>query len=203
VPAANLDLRSVVVLDAEAHGYQYLPVEGTRSPVAGLAEFTVTPLGAGRFLCGPRLAYADGVGIIRSDYVPYADVRPTTRALGDGVFLIRHGPYAASSYYGSGQCGACPRAELSLHRLDVRRRTLTEAFQLVEVVDNSEEDLDVGMAPDWSTITVFRTHLTDDYVEGEFGPWSSIDHCRRGATYVECGHRSPVPEPAPRTIDYR
>lgn len=199
-PTAGLDLRSVVVLENTAAGYQYLPDDDARSPVVAVADFSVVSIGKGRFLCGPQLAYADGDGVVRAEYAPYADVRPLTKAIGADRYLVRYGPYAAFSYYGSGQCGACPRVELGVFLLDVRRRSLTPAFQYLDVVDSAMEDVDLRVAPDWRTITFFHTAMDENYVDD--GPWSASMHCLRDTKYVECGHRDGVPEPKPRTISY-
>jgi hypothetical protein len=186
VPTARLDLRSVVVVGNEAAGYQYLPDERSLSPIPLAAEFSVTALGRGRFLCGPRLAYADASGVVRTEFVPYADVRPVTKAVGDDVLLVRYGPYAAFSYYGSGQCGACPNVEVAVYRLDGSRAIARLPSRTPRSWTRAWKTLDIAMTPDWRKITFFHATTTDTV---EFA-WSATMHCLRGATYSACGRAS-------------
>jgi hypothetical protein len=198
VPGPSLDVRRVIVVDNQAAGYQYLPNEESFSPIASTAEFTVQPIGHGGVLCGPRLAYADAERVVRAEYVPYADVRPLVKRLSDAAILVRYGPYASYSFYGSGQCGACPRAELTIYRLDVRPPpTLSEVFGLVDVVDSGMADLDVRVSPDWRTITVLTTVTSDD----ENDAWTAVEHHWRGTTYV-ASHGVQVPPPRERALVY-
>jgi hypothetical protein len=196
-PSAALDLRQAVVLDDLAQGYQYEPDSSTTSPVAHVAHYWAVPLGSGEMLCGPHLAYLRAAGVTRSDAVVDVADSLTTRRLANGDLLVKAGPRVFYSYYGSGQCGACPRVSLDVHHLDQASGAITPAFSHFDVAEPDFRDVDIAVTPDWREITIFESSTTFDATP--VTTWRSTTHCYRAPRHVyeECGHRD-LPGPPPR-----
>ena len=192
-PTANGNIESVVLLDNSAAGYQYEPGDDTRSPVALTAHFWTYRLDPERLLCGPRLAFARTGFIARSPEVIDQPHHVRIHKLANGDFLLRNGPRAWSSYYGSGQCGACPRVGVDVFYLDVATGAITPAFSHVGVAEPGSNEVDITMTDDWKTIAVF---------EGS-SRWKVTRHCLDVArrTYLACGEEDDVAPPSPRGVD--
>jgi hypothetical protein len=174
----------------EASGYAYAPTG--LSPIVRPIHRYWRNVGPGEWICGPELAYRKGA--VSKQFAETIDeVGLDTKRLADGTLLIKSGPMVYYSEFGSGQCGACPRANMSIYALD-KNLNLTAAFEFDAVVDDGEESLDFSISADWSAITQFNQKLKDD---GTFGPWSSTRWCLEGAKYRECGHQQNVRPPDP------
>jgi hypothetical protein len=190
IPRSNQALEmqgDAFILVNYAHGYAYGP-EGL-SPVVRPVEHFWHSVSPGEWICGPELAYKKGT--TRKRFPQMIDQESLdTKRLSDGTLLIKSGPSVYYSEFGSGQCGACPRLDVSFLALD-KDLNLTEAFALDEVVGGGSMDLSIS--DDWSTITRFDEEMTAD---GN-GPWSSTKWCLRGAVYEKCGDRHNVRPPDP------
>jgi hypothetical protein len=195
LPATAQDVRAVIGLENEAHGYAYEPAG--HSPIATVTSYFTRPVGEGGLVCGPPLRYHDGGGAIVADSITL-DSTVQVQALPDGTFLLRNGPQVFYSYYGSGQCGACPRVGLTMLHLDPRG-DVTPALEYVGIADLGSTDIDVAVSNAWDSVTVWdQTLVGDDY----HPVWSQTTYCwdRRSRTYPVCVKRDSVPEPSPRHI---
>jgi hypothetical protein len=201
-PAAALDLRQVIVLDDLAQGYQYEPDSSTTSPVAHIARYWAIPLGKGEMLCGPHLAYHRAAGVTRSDATIDVTDSLTTRRLANGDLLVKAGPRVFYSYYGSGQCGACPRVSLEVYHLDHASGAITAAFSSFDVAEPDFRDVDIIVAPDWSEITILESSTT--FAATPVTTWRSTTHCYRAPRHVyeECRHRDLPGPPATRHLRF-
>ena len=183
-------------LENEARGYAYAP-EG-HSPIVTATTYFARTLGNGGVLCGPPLRYLEPGGALHADSLTL-DGTVESRQRPDGTYLLRVGPRAMGSFYGSGQCGACPRVGLTMLRLDPRDG-VQRALQFFEVAEPEAHDLDIVLSADWDSVHVFRSS-TSDY---ETFTWRETTYCldRPGRTYAVCAVRDSVPEPVPRHVTY-
>lgn len=227
-PEASGDLRSLVVLDNEAAGYLYEPERETLSPAAFRPAYEVLDVGRGERICTPVLAFAPAGGV-GADSIP-ADADPAgagaagagegdrfglqvdartldVRRLDDGGLLVRSGPRVAWSYYGSGQCGACPRVGVDVFHIDPESGVITPALRFFQVADAGIRDVEIDVSESWDSVTVHLSAPSGDPSDpaAEFpdARWSAIRYCllrvpREAATYEECGREADVPEPPNR-----
>jgi hypothetical protein len=108
---APMLIDSVVSVTNPAGGYAYDPTGA--SPEAQVKHVFFKATGDGGFACGPKLAYVKGSIRLQSDEI----VDPKsfdTKVLPEGWTLVKSGPRADYTPFGSGQCGACPRAQLNV-----------------------------------------------------------------------------------------
>ncbi len=195
LPTASRDVATVIGLENEAHGYAYEP-EG-HSPIATPTTYFARPLGSGGLLCGPPLRYRWQGTVFAADTLTL-DRAVQVKPLPDGTFLLRNGPRVIYSYYGSGQCGACPRVGLTMLHLD-HHRGVTPALELLEVADFGSNDLDLSVSDAWDSVWFWNERLVGD----DYRPvWSLTTYCwdGPGRTYAVCAKHDSVPEPSPRHI---
>lgn len=206
-PGSERDLRSLLLLDNVAAGYQYEPYETSLSPAVFEARYYTRRLADDELLCGPVLAHRRGDRVsstvdsthansqLRSGgadmVVPEFYLEP--REHGDSGLLIKEGPRVFFSYYGSGQCGACPRIGLDIYHVDRRSGEITAAFSYTRVVDY--RNVDILVSEDWREVTVFEAPI--DMEEPEQWTWRSTRHCLAEGEiqYRVCGERDSVPAP--------
>jgi len=219
IPEASGDLRRLIVLDNEAAGYLYEPEPETLSPAAFAPSYEVLDVGRGERVCTPVLAFAragtgkaDGDDAVAPDWTGTGEgdwfglqVDPKTldvRRLEDGNLLVKSGPRVVWSYYGSGQCGACPRVGIDVFHIDTRTGLISPALRVLEVAEAGIRDVEIEVSEDWQTVTVFRS-LPTAPPDGDGGfdvRWDLTRYCRAptgdsAAPYEVCGEESDVPEP--------
>jgi hypothetical protein len=216
-------------LENDIRGYQYNP-DGL-SPIPVWKHYFSKPVGTAEVVCGPDLRYVAGTKTYGSDGVfvqgrafvqagtktyvsvhghmqrfdPIIDENQLgTWDLADGAHLLRSGPTVGTlSPLGSGQCGSCPTADLTIYHLSPATG-ITVAFQEQLVLDGQHTaDGDIQVAPDWRTLTVYRSASTssaDQTVAKE--AWSSKRYCLSGVMYEECGDGPSTAPPSPRQIQW-
>jgi hypothetical protein len=211
IPARSGDLRRLIVIDNEAGGYQYEPDSTSVSPAAFEAEYSALELGGNEVLCGPFLAHKRGERV--SDTVegtrsgeenpwPFlVDARHMeTRQLADGDWLVKEGPRVWWSYYGSGQCGACPRVGVRVHHVDTETGAVTETLAFTQLAGSGVSDVEIEVSEDWLDVIAYE--LVADWEEDPpERHWKATRYCFRDAAegqrprYDVCGVEEPVPEP--------
>lgn len=215
IPEGSGDLRALIVLDNEAAGYQYQPDPEAISPAAYEVSYGVLDIGRGERLCAPELALARaGARVTPPDWTrtgagdPFerqVDLRQLeVRRLDDGDLLVKSGPRVRWSYYGSGQCGACPRVALDLFRVSEATGAVTHLFRLLETVDPGASDVELEVSDDWGVVTVYRSVTRWDADPPEV-TWRAVRHCLVPAAgqgepeaFEPCGEEADVPEPPRR-----
>jgi len=208
-PTDDQDLKELVVLDNEAGGYLYTPDSTIASPVAFAAKFYARDLEDGGTLCGPVLAYRNdavrtrpaleqlvwaGLSADGADPV-FAEHQLDVRRLPDGNLLVKEGPWIWFSYYGSGQCGACPRVTVGIDHIDTRTGKITPALQHTAVAEHYDTEMTV--TPDWREVTVYESE--HDYeLETETVSWTATTYCYQPVDrrYDVCAVESPISVPA-------
>jgi hypothetical protein len=196
LPTQSRDVTTVLGLENEARGYAYTP-EG-HSPIVTPTTYFARPLGDGAVLCGPPLRYTGRSGTMIVDSLTL-DRAVEVRALPAGSYLLRNGPRAMTSFYGSGQCGGCPRFGFTMLRLDPGE-AVGSILEIFEVADPGLSDVDMAVSAGWDSVHVFRS-ATTDY---ETFTWRETTYCLDGSAraYAVCAERDSVPEPNPRHVVY-
>jgi len=213
IPEGSGDLRSLIVLDNVAAGYLYEADGDTWSPAAFEPTYEVLDVGRGERICTPELAFArDGeraAGSAWSEtgegdwFALQVDPREIdVRRLDDGDLLVKSGSRVAWSYYGSGQCGGCPRVGIDFFHISVGTGTITPALRVFEVVEQTVRDIEIDVADDWSTVTVFRSEPRFEGDDMEID-WHLTRYCMlevpgEPVRYEVCAEESDVPEPPVR-----
>jgi hypothetical protein len=213
VPEPSGDLRSLIVLDNEAAGYAYEPDPDMRSPAAFRVEYPVIDVGRGERLCGPVAALArEGERVTPPGWAETGEGNPAgtlidpktldVRRLANGDLLVKSGPRVVYSYYGSGQCGACPRVLLEFLHVSVATGEVGRALSLLDVVD--DDDLEIEVSDDWRRVSIWRA-VTDYDVSPPTRTWNVEWQCRaepalagEGPRWESCGSEEDVPEPPRR-----
>jgi hypothetical protein len=181
----------IIVNEARGSAYDY---DGLLSPIIRPIHhfWTAANKEGTAIICGPSLAYRRGASFREYD-VRTTEAGFETRHLQNGDLLIKVGPDERGSEFGSsGECGACPRAEMRIYALNPKLK-LSEALNLYEIVDGSQnEAVDFSVSPDWSTVT--------EYVEGPYREdkeplWSSVTYCLKGSKYEKCDEKTNVQPP--------
>lgn len=213
VPEPSGDLRSLIVLDNEAAGYAYEPEPDMRSPAAFRVEYPVIDVGRGERLCGPVAALArDGERVTPPGWTETGEGNPAgmlidpktidVRRLANGDLLVKSGPRVVYSYYGSGQCGACPRVLLEFLHVGMATGEVDRALSLLDVVD--DDDLEIEVSDDWRRVSIWRA-VTDYETSPPTRTWNVEWQCRvepppagEGPRWAPCGSEEDVPEPPRR-----
>jgi hypothetical protein len=202
-PAADTDLRRLLLIDNEAMGYQYKPDPKSNSPIVHPVDFFTRQISDKELLCGPRLAYVKDDAVkkwpdIFFDSEKYFEAKKLT----DGSLLVKNGPRVYYSYYGSGQCGACPRVMLLVYHLDLNNKVSSPAFEYHGTVQAEDNDIDIHVSENWQNITVYNQHV--EYTKDEKSWWIKKDYCfdPPSRKYIECGIKDPSQAPPHRTLKY-
>ena len=224
IPTGDGELRSLILLDNEAAGYLYDPLPGTLSPVGFETSWTVLDVGRGERLCLPPLALArDGGRVSPPDWTHSGEGDPPrdmlmdpggvhVRREPDGDLLVKSGPRVLWSWYGSGQCGACPQVEIGLYHVSAATGEVTPLFEWMEVAVPEESDIEVAVSGDWSTVTVYRSSVDPEAAEPR-PVWSEERFCRPAGGhapdaekaqegFLPCGRAEDV-EPPPARLRAR
>ena len=179
----------------DGSGYQYEPE--ALSPVAHPLHYFWHTIAESEWICGPHLRYRKGDKTQTFDATVDEDGFDAHRLPG-GDLLIKVGPLVYGSTFGSGQCGACPRTQLSILRLGSDMK-LREVLSLGGLIDNGGgASQDFTVSPDWSQVVQYDEDNMDD--KGNPGPWSSTTWCLKDSGYEQCGHKDKVEPPDPPVL---
>ncbi len=211
IPEPSAHLRNLIIMDNHASGYQYAPDPETLSPQAFEASFQVRDVGAGRRLCAPILALEDEAGRLSPEDWTHTgdDEQPTgfvdletveVRELPDGNLLVLSGPRAWASYYGSGQCGACPRVGVEVFHVNTTTGEIHPALRYLNLAEPGVRDVEIEVSADWTEVRTYTSAVTDFEADPIVARWSSERYClieNETPTYEKCGEAADVPEPPP------
>ncbi len=203
LPAEDLDLRTLLLLDNEVQGYQYNVDPKSNSPIVHPVNFFTLQIAPQELICGPRLAYVQNGTVYKwENFVFDSQKFFEARKLSDGSILIKEGPRVFFSYYGSGQCGACPRVLLNIIHIDTRNKIASKAYVYEGMTQTQISDIDIHVPDDWKTVTIFEEHV-DRGNGGENRPWSKSDYCLdlTAGEYNACGNQDLSLPPAPRVLE--
>jgi hypothetical protein len=178
--------------------YQYSP-EGL-SPIPVWKHHFSKSVGKAEVVCGPDLRYTAGQKTFLADGKFDIDEHHLeVRRLQNGGHLLKSGPtFGTLSPLGSGACGSCATADLTIYHLDPTSG-ITVAFRGDLLIDPpSTTDGDIRVAPDWQSVTVFRATGDENGKE----TWSSKRYCLSGTHYMACGENPHVVPPVSRSIQW-
>ena len=202
MPGDKLDIRSVLIVDNNAKGYQYVPNMHTYSPLVYTEDFFMRPLTTAtkptHLVCGPPLAVSSNGNITRANAVVNNTI--TVHNLPDGDWLIQDGPRVVYYYFGTGQCGACPRVKLSMYVIDQKTNAIKSAFDYITIVDPLYEDVDIHITPDGKSITLYKGKVD---AEKETTLWQAETYCYQALanSYQLCQKIMRSTEPTPRFLE--
>lgn len=161
VPRDASQAKDVFMIDIPRHGYQYMP-EGT-SPIITKTEYFDKNLGDDLLVCGPDLTVLNkktGDRILSDVFLArpsYKGDELKARRISDDVYLLQAGPYEFSSFYGSGQCGACPRYGIEMYKLDLKNLTISQLFSDEDMSDGDSHIVDYAVSADMKKIMVSQS----------------------------------------------
>ncbi len=209
-------ITDIFVLQDYMAGYAYDPTGF--SPITFSTHFFSEEMKPEEYVCGPILRYKHGSQATdlllhfteEEQEASLGKLGPTASVIvdshgfsahrtADGTLLVKSGPRVYWSRYGSGQCGACPRAGFQIYESNGHGEA-AKLFSADEVVDCGQ-DIDIQLSADWRRISVYKYAMTEG--EGS-GPvplgWSDNDYCLEGGEYVPCGSTKHIPPAAPRNL---
>ena len=186
-------------------GYQYNP-DGL-SPIPIWSRYFSNPIGTSEVVCGPAIRYAAGKKIYTLDgsspskrsheddgFIDESQI--SVRSIADG-HLLRSGPTLGTlSPFGSGQCGSCPTADLTVYHLSPETGITVAFHGGFTIASPTQMDGDIRISPDWTTVTVYSARSSSAGTE----VWSSQRYCLAGSKYEECGSGPPGEPPKPRQV---
>ena len=192
LPQAEARVDDVFALQNMVAGYQVNPPE--TSPVRVRTHYFATAVGNG-FVCGPRIRYVAGGNAFdfqAKTADPILDSKHlNTYRLPDGAYLIANGPRQDTfSRLGTGQCGACNTAEITIFRLSPAEGISVALSQ--RIVFDQIRDGDIRVSPDWQTVTLYQAGLNK--------AWTADRFCFNGKAYQACGSGPSTPPPEPRNF---
>jgi hypothetical protein len=194
IPTDSDILKETFILQNYAAGYQYTP--GGLSPVIRPAKFTEQQVENGEYVCGPDLAWSKA-GKVALFEALLDDPDFQVKRLPDGSLLVKDGPRPSYSEFGSGACGSCPHAGLSIHRITPEGK-YELAFEYNEMIDGSTlSDADLQVSADWTRISVYQETASD----GKASKWTAETFCLAGTKYKSCGPKKAAAAPKTRTLD--
>jgi hypothetical protein len=192
IPNSGTKVLSSFRLENQRQGYRYDP-EGL-SPIPVWTSYFEKTISKTEFICGPELQYV-AAGKVFGAVNSIQEDELSLRAVGPGAHLMKVGPVLGTlSPFGSGQCGSCPTASLSMFFLDPIRGIKQEFDEWV-MRGSEETDGDIELSPDWKTITVYRAKG-----EGKQAAWTFARFCLVGDKYQQCWSGPSGPPPTPRQI---
>ncbi len=187
VPAATKVINQVVTVLNYTAGYQDDPTGP--SPTEELRTVFSRSTTSGASVCGPNLAFSKGAVNVKTDQV-ISDQGFDTKVLADGWTLVKTGPRADYSPFGSGECGACARAQLKVYAISPEGK-VDNALDIYEMVGNETEAADLDFTKDWNTANF--------YAEGDDG-WTATAYCLKAHMYKACGQKKHVTPPNPPVV---
>jgi hypothetical protein len=208
-PAESEFISDVFILENYKRGYAYGPTG--LSPKTRPTHFFWKRLGLHEYVCGPILRHKEGdrekdleldVHGQTSQVVIEEEKGFDARKLPDGTLLVKDGPREAWSKYGSGACGACPRAFAQFYAI-TPDLNIKRVFDVFDVIGNEISDMDIQVSPDWTRIAVYR--FKSDWAPGREPTeptWRDQFYCFKDGNYQECGPERHDPAPEPRTLKF-
>jgi hypothetical protein len=191
--AETVVIDKVVSVMNPAGGYLYDPVGA--SPSAESRQVFSKSTGHGAFVCGPKLAYMSGAASVKTDNILNKEGFDA-KVLPDGWTLVKTGPRADYSAFGSGECGACPRAQLQVYAISPQGK-VEPALDVYELVGNDTAAADFYFAPDWSRAVYYREANSDTATAAA---WTATSYCLKGHTYERCGKNDHARPPNPPVV---
>lgn len=181
-----------------AAGYRYDPA-GLSPAIRPVHDFWIS-VSAGEWICGPPLTHKKNNQRTASEHRVDAEGLATHR-LPTGDLLVKDGPSASYSEFGSGECGGCPYTDLTIYRLasDHKFYKVLQLGGIIAGRGSSPADQDFAISPDWSQITEYD-YYQDASDEKDPGSWSSTTYCLKDSSYEKCGEKTDVLPPNPRTL---
>jgi hypothetical protein len=179
-----------------AGGYRYEP-EGLSPVIRPVHDFWIS-VSPGEWICGSQLTHKKDSQ--RTAFPQRVDAEGlATHRLPNSDLLVKVGPSASYSEFGSGQCGGCPYTNLTIYRLTTDNK-IYEVLKLGNVIAGTgpPQDQDFTISADWSQVTEYDQELDDE--KGNPGSWSSTTYCLKDSRYEKCGEKSDVVPPNPRIL---
>jgi len=208
-PAERDTISDVFILENYKRGYAYGPTG--LSPKTRSTHFFAREVGEHEYVCGPILRHKQGdkvkdLEIAENEHTFQVVIEEEkgfdARKLSDGALLVKDGPREEWSKYGSGQCGACPRAFARFYTVTPADQ-IKRVFDVFDVIGNEISDMDIQVSPDWSRIGVYR--FASDWISGRQPTeptWRDQFYCFKNGNYGECGPEGHDPAPEPRTLKF-
>jgi hypothetical protein len=180
----------------ERIGYRYDPAG--LSPIPQWTHYFSRKLGDGSFACGPDLRYVTPNRSYDSNFSIVE--RPLSfHKLADGSYLLKSGAVLEPwSPYGSGQCGMCLTARVSVFHLNPAEGIGQVFKEELRIDPPNSVDLDIRFSRDWKSIVVY-TASEEEATQKRV--WSSQHYCWSDTSYEECDPSPPGPPPKPRHVD--
>jgi hypothetical protein len=198
----QLGVSDTFIVVNDAAGYRYEP-EGL-SPTMSVTHHFWKNVGNEEWVCGPEMTYTKG-GRSYGASSTIGEEGFDAKRLADGTLLVKDGPRAVYSEFGSGECGACPTSDLRI--FDVGKDLIPyEALALGNLVGGAGrpiESQDFTVSPDWGRITEYD-------LAGNVETWSSTTWClekihglKNGGDYAyrPCDHKENVKPPDPPVVE--
>ncbi len=201
---AHTDVADTFIVVNDAAGYRYEP-EGL-SPTVLVTHHFWKSVGKDEWVCGPEMTYTNG-GRSFETSSEIGEEGFDTKRLPDGTLLIKDGPRAKYSEFGSGECGACPTGDLRIFALG-KDMLPYEALSIGDFVGGWGRPLvseDISVSPDWSQVTQYDLRGDDE----QSSVWSSTTWCLKanrqidgteGFIYETCGEKENVRPPDPPVV---
>lgn len=201
-PGQNISDTFIVVNDPA--GYRYEPAG--LSPTVRQTHYFWKEAGHEEWVCGPHLTYRNRG---QSESFPYTVSEDgfETKRLSTGELLIKTGPRVWYSEFGSGQCGACPWADLRIFELG-KDAKFWGLLNIGDIIGGPPGlfSQDFTVSADWSQITEYDLKSNEENLPGS---WSSTTFCLKANTrtdephgymYEKCGQKENVQPPTPPVL---
>ena len=181
----------IVVNDSA--GYRYEP-EGL-SPTVRVTHHFWKNVGKEEWVCGPEMTYFKE-GRSHGASTTIGEDGFDAKRLPDGTLLVKEGPRAQYSEFGSGECGGCPMSVLRIFDVgkDLNPYWALDIGDGVGGAGHPIVSEDFSVSPDWSRITKYQ--LTNSLMVRGFGfydreyngtGWSSTTWCLQKSPPGEAG----------------
>lgn len=198
------DVSDTFIVVNDPAGYRYEPAG--LSPTVRRTHYFWKEAGHNEWVCGPHLTYWNRG---RSESFPYtlSEDGFETKRLSTGELLVKTGPRVWHSEFGSGQCGACPWADLRIFELG-KEAKFWGLLNLGDIIGGAPGlfSQDFTVSADWSQITEYDLKSNEENLPGS---WSSTTFCLKPNTrtdephaymYEKCGQKENVQPPNPPVL---
>jgi hypothetical protein len=133
-------------------GYEYWPAHP--SPIIHSVKHFWKDSSGGGYVCGPKLVYKK-LNTKSEPNEEISEIGFDVKVLPDGWTLVKSGPEAARTKFGSGECGACPIARLQIWSIDPQG-AMTKALDIDQMVHLPVTAEDLSVSEDWRYATLFQ-----------------------------------------------